>query len=131
MLKRVAVLLLAFAAAGMFANAAHAAPVHVSGAVASKLEKHRVGIDPRELPPPYAARGTVKLRFTVTPAGTVTDIRRTVPSVGVVQKALESAATKCLSQWTYNPYLVKGNPTAMRVVIEFHFQVRRWDATYP
>lgn len=131
MLKHVAVVLLAFVAAGTFVNEAYAAPVQVTGAVASKLEMHRAWIDPRDLPPPMAARGTVKLRFTVTPAGTVTDIKSTTPSVGVVQKTLENAATKSLRQWTYKPHLVDGKPTGMRVVIEFHFQVRRWNATYP
>lgn len=131
MMKYVASFLLAFAAAGMFLEVATAEPVQVSGVVASKLEKHRVGVNPQDLPPPMASRGTVKLNFTVSPEGTVTDIAPSAPSVGVVKKALENAATNALRQWTYNPFLVNGKPAAMRVTIEFHFNVRQWDATYP
>lgn len=133
MLKHVAALLLALAAAGAFVNVAHATPVQVNGAVASKLEKHRVGIEfgSAGRPLPVDTRVTVRLRFTVTPDGTVTDIESAVRSVGTTQLFLKIAAIKALRQWTYNPYRVNGTPTAMRVVIEFHFHGRQWDATYP
>lgn len=129
-MKYLATVLVAALAAGVFANDASAEPPLVNGAVAAKLELRRVPVNPQDLPPPTAARGSVKLTFTVTPDGTVTDVASGGKSVGVVQKALENASIKALRQWTYRPYMVDGKPTAMRVGIVFHFQVRQWDAAY-
>jgi TonB family protein len=132
MLKFAAILALAAAAIGPGLTVANAEPAHVSGAVASKLEKHRAGINNMDLPPPRAAQGTVRLDFTVQPDGTVADIKDIDSNPNVVHKYLAIAATNSLRQWTYNPYMVDGKPTAMRVTIEFNFTPPgHADITYP
>ncbi len=64
--------------------------------------------------PPIAIRlnmeGTVVLGFTVTPQGTVTDVK-VVSSSG--HDALDQAAVACAAQWQYKPAMQNGQPVAV------------------
>jgi len=74
----------------------------------------------------------VRLEFTVKADGTVTDIKSVDAGTGVISGYLQKACTKALSRWTYNPYLVKGEPTAMRATVQFKFSYPGGlEITYP
>lgn len=108
---------------------ATADPVPVSGAVASKLEKSRASVMMGGAGAQFYQTCTAQLELTVLPNGKVADIKE-VKITG--SHGLADMARDALSHWTYNPYLVKGAPTAMRVNILYHFPGRgRVDISYP
>jgi TonB family protein len=129
MLKFIAPLLFVAATTASCLAQVSPAPVRVSGAVASKLEKQRV---PLQMSVAWRYRyATVRLEFTVLPDGTVTDIKTLdLSPVNTFTKALEDDTRKGLTRWTYNPYLVNGRPTAMRVTILFKYH-QDLDISYP
>lgn len=100
---------------------ATADPVPVSGAVASKLEKSRASVMMGGAGALFYQTCTAQLDFTVLPNGTVADIKQ-VKVTG--SHPLADIARDALSHWTYNPYLVKGAPTAMRVKVLYDFPGR-------
>ncbi len=100
-------------------TAEHKVGVKVPAAVSEKLLVKRV-------PPEYPSgaksariQGTVKLEFTVAADGSVTDVTSTGPPV--ISKAAEDA----VGQWKFKPYLVNGQPTAMRTTTELQFTLNQ------
>ncbi|MGA3047436.1 MAG: energy transducer TonB [Terracidiphilus sp.] len=81
-----------------------------------------------------ATAGTMRLEYTVRPDGTVTDIKDLDAEVHYYSagRVMPNACMNALRQWTYRLYLVNGQPTAMRVTIQFKFVPRRQtEITYP
>ncbi|BCX89780.1 periplasmic protein TonB [Methylomarinovum tepidoasis] len=81
------------------------------------------------IPPRYPMRarmrrieGWVKLEFTITPEGTVTDVK-------VVEAhprgVFERAAIEAISRWKFKPLIVDGRPTAQRAVQVLEFKLRK------
>lgn len=99
---------------------ATADPVPVTAAIASKLEKSRAWMS--QLGAIGYVRGSALLQFTVLPNGSVADIR-TLKTTGA--SVLGDLPKDSLSKWTYNPYLVKGAPTAMRINILYTYDGHR------
>jgi hypothetical protein len=93
---------------------ATAEPVKVSGAVAEKLEKQRAGSSCDSFLNALHTKTVVRVEFTVLPNGSVTDVKE-LSHTG----PLPYAHFGSLSQWTYNPYLINGRPTAMRATMLF------------
>jgi outer membrane biosynthesis protein TonB len=72
-------------------------------------------------------KGMVRLQFTVRADGTVSDIsdldnhQQPAQAYGCYDKVLVDSSTEALSLWKYKPYLVGGQPTAMRTTVQFKF----------
>ncbi|BCX82524.1 periplasmic protein TonB [Methylomarinovum caldicuralii] len=66
--------------------------------------------------------GWVKLEFTITPEGTVTDVK-------VVEShpkgVFERAAIKAISLWKFKPLIADGRPTAQRAVQVLEFKLQK------
>ncbi len=110
------------------APAPHVEPPHagakVSAAVSEKLL--RVRVEPRFMGFLQRAERIVVLEFTVTPAGDVTDITvlSSQPMISMQDNPdiFGHAASDAVRQWKYNPYLVNGQPAAMRTTTTIKFE---------
>jgi hypothetical protein len=99
-------------------NTAGPKPVKVSEAEADKHATYRIMSDP--LIKAVRLHGTVTLEFTITTAGTTTDI---VPIAGDTKNGLlVSRTTRQVAGWQYGiPYLVNGKPAPMRTTKTFTY----------
>ncbi|HWW21539.1 MAG TPA: energy transducer TonB [Steroidobacteraceae bacterium] len=96
-------------------------PVQASTQILQEGDLHRIDFNPPKYPPDALMRGetgTVELDFTVTPAGTVTDIKVTRANpIGV----FEQASIAALVHNRYEPVLRDGAPVAQRAHIRMRF----------
>ena len=98
----------------------------VSAAVSEKLL--RVKVEPRYMGFLQRAERIVVLEFTVTATGDVTDIMvlSSQPMISLQDNPdiFGHAASDAVRQWKYNPYLVGGQPVAMRTTTTIKFEPR-------
>ena len=105
-------------------------PVEVSGQESGKLL-----IQPHTAPEAIAImhlRGILRLKFTVLPDGTVTDIVDIDhnPEGTINNGALLPRAKNAMGTWKYRPYLKDGHPVAMRTTVELHWEVDHVETIY-
>jgi TonB family protein len=103
------------------ATASGPTPVKASTEIVREGDLHRLEFNPPKYPPEALMRGqtgSVELDFTVTPAGTVTDIKVTKSNpIGV----FEQAAIAALVRNRYEPIERDGVPVAQRAHIRMRF----------
>jgi TonB family protein len=96
-------------------------PVEASDGILQEGALHRIVFNPPKYPAEALVReetGFVEMEFTVTPAGTVTDIKITkADPIGVFEQAAHSA----LARNRYEPVQRSGVPVAQRVHIRMRF----------
>ena len=87
--------------------------VRISGAVMAGQLLHRV--DP--IYPDTDAQGAVVLHAIIGPDGTVQQL-----AVVSGPQLLEDAALTAVRQWTYQPYLLNGNPVTVDTIVVVNFR---------
>jgi protein TonB len=103
------------------APAAGPTPVQASAQILQEGDLHRIEFNPPKYPPEallHDQTGTVELDFTLTPAGTVTDIKVTKSDPSGV---FEQAAMAALARNRYEPVERDGRPVAQRAHIRMRF----------
>jgi hypothetical protein len=103
--------LLGIVGGGILAHAQE--PIHVSAAVAQKLETHREGGCDNSAVHRFNLRSDWVAEFTVKPDGTVADVKVLSSKGPKTRNPLDS-----IDKWTYKPYMANGTPTAVRITVD-------------